>query len=166
MAFFCFVGFFFGGRRGRAWRIAAWCGISVPIPGIEIGAAAVKAPSSNHQRSPQTTFCCSCFGFFWFLPQLGKVPGPGTEWTLLQRQCGILNLLCREGTPPNGICVFLGFFCLLFYFIFRATPAACGDSQDRDQIRAVACGPQHSHSNARSKQHLRPTPQLTATPDP
>ena len=30
------------------------------------------------------------------------------------------------------------------------------------QIRAVAAGLHHSHSNARSKPHLRATPQLTA----
>ena len=39
-------------------------------------------------------------------------------------------------------------------------------SQARGQIRAVAGGIQHSHSNARSKEHLQPVPQLTAKPDP
>ena len=44
-----------------------------------------------------------------------------------------------------------------------AAPAAYGDSQARGQIRAVAAGLHHSHSNARSEQQLQPTPQLTAT---
>ena len=35
-----------------------------------------------------------------------------------------------------------------------------------DQIRAAAADVPHSHSNAGSKLHLPPTPQLTATPDP
>ena len=33
-------------------------------------------------------------------------------------------------------------------------------------IRAIAAGLRHSHSHARSELRLRPTPQLTATPDP
>ena len=56
---------------------------------------------------------------------------------------------------------------LLFYF-FRGTPApyAYGGSQARSQIRAVAAGLHHSHSNTRSEPHLQSTPQLTAMPDP
>ena len=36
----------------------------------------------------------------------------------------------------------------------------------RGQIRAVAASAHHSLGNPGSKPHLRPTPQLTATPDP
>ena len=43
---------------------------------------------------------------------------------------------------------------------------AYGGSQARGLIGAVAAGLRHSHSNARSKPSLQPTPQLTATPDP
>ena len=43
---------------------------------------------------------------------------------------------------------------------------AFGDSQARRPIGAVTAGLGHSHSNARSEQHLGHTPQLTATPDP
>ena len=56
----------------------------------------------------------------------------------------------------------------LVYFIFclfRATTMAYVSSQARGQIGAVATGLHHSHSNARSKLRLRPTPQLTAMPD-
>ena len=49
---------------------------------------------------------------------------------------------------------------------FSATPAAYGGSQARGQIRSVAAGLHHSHSNARSKSPLQPIPQLTAMPDP
>ena len=52
--------------------------------------------------------------------------------------------------------------CLLFFFSFRATPAAYGSFQGRGQIGAAATSLGHSHSNARSEPHLRPTPQLTA----
>ena len=54
----------------------------------------------------------------------------------------------------------------IFFFLFRAAPAAYGGSQSRGPIRAVAAGLHHSHSIARSKPCLRPTPQLTAMPDP
>ena len=49
---------------------------------------------------------------------------------------------------------------------FRATPVAYGGSQARDPIRAIAAGLCHSNSNDRSKPHLKPTAQLTATLDP
>ena len=48
---------------------------------------------------------------------------------------------------------------------FRATLVAYGGSQARGLIGATAAGLHHSHSNAISKPGLRPTPQLTATPD-
>ena len=50
--------------------------------------------------------------------------------------------------------------------VFRAAPAANRGSQARGPIGATAAGLHHSHSNAGSEWHLRPTPQLTATPDP
>ena len=59
---------------------------------------------------------------------------------------------------------------ILFIYLFvsfpRAAPAAYGGSQARGLIRAVAAGLCQSHSNAGSEQHLQPTPQLTAMPDP
>ena len=63
-----------------------------------------------------------------------------------------------------GFYLIIIFFCL---FVFSsAVPMAYGDSQARDLIGAVASGLHHSHDNAKSKLHLRLTPQLTATPDP
>ena len=59
-------------------------------------------------------------------------------------------------------------FSLLFSFLlFRAASAACGSSQARGRIGATAAGLRHSHShsNTRSEPGLRPTPQLTVTPD-
>ena len=55
-------------------------------------------------------------------------------------------------------------FCL---FVFsRAAPAAYRGSQTRGLIGSVATGLHQGHSNEGSKPSLRPTPQLTATPDP
>ena len=49
---------------------------------------------------------------------------------------------------------------------FRAAPVAYGGSKARAQIASVAVGLHHSHSNLGSEPCLRPTPHLTATPDP
>ena len=43
---------------------------------------------------------------------------------------------------------------------------ACGGSQARGRMRATGADPPQSHSNPGSEPRLRPTPQLTATPDP
>ena len=51
---------------------------------------------------------------------------------------------------------------LLFFCIFRAALEAYGGSQARGPIRAVATGLRHT---TRPEPHLRPTPQLMATPD-
>ena len=63
------------------------------------------------------------------------------------------------------VCLFLFlFFCL--FAISWAAPTAYGGSQARGLIGAAATCLYRSHSNAGSKPRLRPTPQLTATPDP
>ena len=54
----------------------------------------------------------------------------------------------------------------LFIYFFRAVPVVYGGSQARGLIRAVAISLHHRHSNARSKLHLQPAPQLMAMPDP
>ena len=53
-----------------------------------------------------------------------------------------------------------------FFLLFRVVPGAYGGSQARGRNGATAAGLHHSHSNTGSKPRLRPTPQLTATPDP
>ena len=60
----------------------------------------------------------------------------------------------------------IDFVFFLFSLLFRATPTAYGGSQARGQIGAIAAGLHHSHSNVGSEPHRRPTPQLTAMPDP
>ena len=81
--------------------------------------------------------------------------------------------ILSEGPYAGLILVDLWFDIFYLIFIFfglfafsRATPAAYGSSQARGRTGAVAAGLHQSHSNARSEQHLKPTPQLTAMPDP
>ena len=58
-------------------------------------------------------------------------------------------------------------YLFIYLFVFsRAAPTTYGGSQARGRIRAVTAGLRQSHSNTRSELHLRPTSQLTATPDP
>ena len=57
-------------------------------------------------------------------------------------------------------------FCLSVLSFFRAAPTAYGGSQAGGQIRAIAAGLHHSHSNVRLESSLRPTRQLMAMPDP
>ena len=61
---------------------------------------------------------------------------------------------------------FFSFLSFFFFAFFRAAPAVYGGSQARGLIRAVAAGLHQSHSNPGSELHLRPPPQLMATPDP
>ena len=56
------------------------------------------------------------------------------------------------------------YFCL--FAISWAAPAAYGGSQARGLIGATVASLRQSHSNAGSEPRLRPTPQLTAIPDP
>ena len=79
----------------------------------------------------------------------------------------------KEMVPTGHLTyVFLlrSFIYLFFFFVFLPflgpLPAAYAGSQVRGLIGAVASGLRHSHSNAGSKPHVRPTPQLTAMPDP
>ena len=53
-----------------------------------------------------------------------------------------------------------------FFFLFRVTLAAYGGSQARGRIGVTAASLRHTHSNARSKPRLGPTPQLKTMPDP
>ena len=60
---------------------------------------------------------------------------------------------------------FVFFFVFFFFAISRAASTAYGGSQARGLTGAVAVSLCQSHSNSGSELCLRPTPQLTATPD-
>ena len=64
----------------------------------------------------------------------------------------------------HGLRVWHCFFFPFSLLRFRATPSAYGSSQARGWIGATAASVHHSHSSSGSEPHLRPTPQLTATP--
>ena len=61
----------------------------------------------------------------------------------------------RKLRPKEFIHLTNFFFCLFFG---GTTPVAYGSSQARDRIGAAAASLHHSHSNARSKPRLGPTP--------
>ena len=78
------------------------------------------------------------------------------------------NLIIIIIIYATAICILLTFLfvCFCLYAFSRAASTAYGGSQARGLVRAVATGLHHSHSNVRSETRLRPTPPLTATPDP
>ena len=55
---------------------------------------------------------------------------------------------------------------MFLFFCLSRGPKAYGGSQASGLIGAIAAGLHHSHSNVGPEMHLRPTPQLMATPDP
>ena len=68
----------------------------------------------------------------------------------------------------NSMYLFIVFtqYLLIFFVSFvRAAPVAYRGFWARGRIRAIAASLTYSHNNTRSKLHLRPTPQLKATPD-
>ena len=72
----------------------------------------------------------------------------------------------RDKEPSLSHIFIFFFFSFFGLFAFsRATSTAYGESQARGQIGAIATGLHQSHTNAGSKPHLQPTPQLMATPD-
>ena len=60
----------------------------------------------------------------------------------------------------------MNYFFFFVFFPFLGPLLTYRGSQARGLTGAVATGLCQSHSNLSSKPHLRPTPQLTATPDP
>ena len=77
------------------------------------------------------------------------VQGVGSVFPTINWPCDFVCLF---------VCLFLPFLGLLLWHM--------GGSQARGRIGAVAASLCQSHSSARSKPRLRPTPQLTATLDP
>ena len=77
--------------------------------------------------------------------------------------CQILNPL-REARDQTRILMDTSH--VLFFLSFRAASVACGGSQARGPVRAVAAGLCQRYSKGGSKPCLRPTPQLRTTPDP
>ena len=69
------------------------------------------------------------------------------------------SLCCTVKLTEHCKPTIIKIFYLFIYCFFRATPAAHGGSQAGVRIGAIA------GSHIRSEPCLRPTPQLTATPD-
>ena len=69
-------------------------------------------------------------------------------------------------SPALAIVFFYFFFFFFVFYLFRAALEAHGGSQAEGLVGAATASLHHSHSNTESEPHLRPTPQLMATPDP
>ena len=125
----------------------------------------------NLSHSSDLPHSCSNAGSF--KPLLGRVLNPpGNEpaplqWPELQQLDYLLTTEPRRELPAaSGLltyCTIVGTPLSLF---LKATPVAYLSSWARGQTGAPAASLHHSYSNAGSKLHLQPTPQLIATPDP
>ena len=105
---------------------------------IVLGATLGREAEVNlKEAEQQSSICCPKADIFWGFA--GYDPSPSSAYYSL-----------------NWVLFFY-----FFIFVFsRAVPAAYGGSQARGLIEAIAA------SNVGSEPHLRPTPQLTAMPDP
>ena len=92
-----------------------------------------------------------------------SIPLPFSSWEKVGRSLPLYVLGLFSARLSSTVFLFVCLFCLC---LFRATPMAYGSSQARGPVRAVAASLRQSHSNARPNLRLRPTPQLTAMPDP
>ena len=93
----------------------------------------------------------------WLACGSGSILGTGTTTYLGRGQ--------KKKTPVEWNLMFPDFLFFFFLLLFRAMPAEYGGSQARGPVRATVASLWHSHSNARSKLCLQPTPQLTAVLD-
>ena len=85
---------------------------------------------------------------------------PATSWFLV----GLVNHCATTGTPGAQLFIKKLFFYLFVFF--RAAPAVYGGSLARGPAAAEAYTLPLHDALAISEPRLRPTPQLTATPDP
>ena len=97
-----------------------------------------------------------------------QVTFPGQEPIVKKGKICPIDITLAQRASNKKVCLSIFKFFLIFIFVLlvKAAPEACGRSQARGRIGAVAAGLPHSHSNAGSKPRLQPTPQLSAMPDP
>ena len=82
----------------------------------------------------------------------------------VDERLGCFYVLAIVNSAVMNTEVHVSFLFCLFAFS-RAAPVAYGGSQATGLIGTATTGLRQSHSNVGSEPHLRPTPQLTATPD-
>ena len=75
----------------------------------------------------------------------------------------LLNPHCEGGLISPTL---RGLLCYQTRLFFLKESATYGSSQARGRTGAAAVGLHHRHSNAGSKQHLQPPPQLVTMPEP
>ena len=94
---------------------------------------------------------------------LCPLPATPAKNTLLDFKYHLCDYFFQGCIPKYILCRFV---CLFWFYCFLGLHPAYGNSQARGQIRAVAAGLHHSHSNTRSESRLQPTPQIMAVLDP
>ena len=161
--------------------MTGWGQLSIPSGGGTPPLAAQPSPLGASEKPELTSFLCrvtlakgsSHMGLG--VPNLSGAhspPAPAAHKvreTITQDQCALSAMKapshskCHLLSPLHSWIQFADTFS---YFFFRVTPAAYGGSQARSQIGAPAASLRNSQSKVGSELRLRPTPQLTAMPDP
>ena len=139
---------------GRPWCLQAAFPPWSPCPRISVGM------TIQYRRTPSAGMFCR----HWHSQD---VKWHSQNSSLQVGEICSLHSLAGEGnrTQLRTLFIYFTFFFFFFFFgLFRAAPMAHRGPQTRGRIGAVAAG--QSHSSTRSELCLRPTPQLTATPDP
>ena len=95
----------------------------------------------------------------WSTSQLMEMPDP-QPWARPRIELSMSQILVGfvSAMPQWELLRIFFFFGLLSFF--RAAPLTYGGFQAGGQIRAIAAGRHHSHSNLGSELHLQPTPTL------
>ena len=144
---------------------------------VALNNRSVLSHSSGGEMCPQGGFLPGLRGRIWSSLLPSSWGFAGNPWLLLARRSTTrISGFTQMSSPMCLHIIFpltvpasvsqLPLFIKFFFDVFRNAPAAGGGSQARSQIRAAVASLHHSHSNATPEWHLRPTPQLTATPDP
>ena len=143
------------------------------LSGMRLSASSMETSGSGHKG---ISFWWHPFWFYWQNSLDGQSPphlpifpsklfsisyflfSPTCTWRISSSWTGYLGSLF---THPFNKHLFIHLFLL-----FRALLVAYGGSWARGLIGVAAASLHHSHCNTGSEPHLRPTPQLKATPDP
>ena len=150
-----------------------------PSPAITQASSGHRMPSSRKPLIPNSWILKLCLGpvlgnlLFWHRLQYGICDGVISTFEEEKRrnmdEIRGTRMRFEDQLSPRTIFNLPNSATLLFFYFF----VFLGPHQWhmevprlRGQIKAEAAGLHHSHSNARSKPRLRPTPQFMATPDP
>jgi len=131
------------------------------VPRLGVKSELQLLPYATATATQDPSRICILHQSLWQCQVLNPLIDARERTHLLMYTSRILNPLSHN---RNFLCCWVFCFLGFFFIFFRAAPVAHGSSLARGRVGAVAAGLHHSHAG--SEPCLRPTPQLSATPDP